>query len=136
MKTHLLLLAVFAATTLSAQNQPVLGEEAVKVSDNVCAIMGFPNIAIIVGNRATLVVDTGLGPGQPRDHSARCGQACPCQPKTLSYNDTFPSRARRRAIWFSPAYDPDPQFCTAAGNGTARQRNGGHGPTNGSRNGL
>ena len=62
MKTKFLLLAAFAAAILSAQNQPVLGEEAVKVSDNVWAIMGFPNVAIIVGNRATLVVDTGLGP--------------------------------------------------------------------------
>jgi hypothetical protein len=62
MKTNLLLLAAFAAALLSAQNQPVLGEEAIKVSDNVWAIMGFPNVAIIVGNRATLVVDTGLGP--------------------------------------------------------------------------
>src|ERR1700693_558026 len=62
MKTKLLLLAAFAAAVLSAQNQPVLGEEAVKVSDNVWAIMGFPNIAIIAGTRATLVVDTGLGP--------------------------------------------------------------------------
>jgi glyoxylase-like metal-dependent hydrolase (beta-lactamase superfamily II) len=61
MKTKLLLLAVFAAAILPAQNQPVLGDQAVKVSDNVWAIMGFPNIAIIVGNRATLVVDTGLG---------------------------------------------------------------------------
>src|SRR5580700_890083 len=58
----LLLLAAFGAAVLSAQNQPVLGEEAIKVSDNVWAIMGFPNIAIIVGSRATLVVDTGLGP--------------------------------------------------------------------------
>ena len=56
------LLTAFAAVVLSAQNQPVLGEKTVKVSDNVWAIMGFPNIAIIVGNRATLVVDTGLGP--------------------------------------------------------------------------
>jgi glyoxylase-like metal-dependent hydrolase (beta-lactamase superfamily II) len=32
------------------------------VSDHVYAIMGFPNIGIVVGNRATLVVDTGLGP--------------------------------------------------------------------------
>src|SRR6266849_6365976 len=62
MQTHLPFLAAFAATILSAQNQPVLGEEAVKVSGNVWAIMGFPNVAIIVGNRATLVVDTGLGP--------------------------------------------------------------------------
>ena len=56
-----LLLAVFAGV-LSAQNQPVLEEDTVKVSDHVWAIMGLPNIAIIVGNGATLVVDTGLGP--------------------------------------------------------------------------
>lgn len=62
MKTKALLLAAFASSIVSAQNQPVLGEEAVKVSDNVWAIMGFPNIGIVVGNRATLVVDTGLGP--------------------------------------------------------------------------
>ncbi len=62
MKTKLLLLAAFGAAILPAQNQPVLGEETVKVSDNVWAIMGFPNIGIVVGNRATLVVDTGLGP--------------------------------------------------------------------------
>jgi glyoxylase-like metal-dependent hydrolase (beta-lactamase superfamily II) len=61
MKIKILLLAAFA-TILSAQNQPVLGEETVKVSGNVWAIMGFPNIGIVVGNRATLVVDTGLGP--------------------------------------------------------------------------
>src|SRR5580693_737659 len=62
MKTKFLLVAAFAASILLAQNQPVLGEEAVKVSDNVWAIIGFPNVAIVVGNRATLVVDTGLGP--------------------------------------------------------------------------
>jgi len=62
MKTRLLLLSAFTTAILSAQNQPVLGKDAVKVSDNVWAIMGFPNIAIVVGNRATLVVDTGLGP--------------------------------------------------------------------------
>ena len=33
-----------------------------KVSNHVWAIMGFPNIAIVVGTSATLVVDTGLGP--------------------------------------------------------------------------
>jgi glyoxylase-like metal-dependent hydrolase (beta-lactamase superfamily II) len=32
------------------------------VSDHVWAIIGFPNIGIVVGSRATLVVDTGLGP--------------------------------------------------------------------------
>jgi glyoxylase-like metal-dependent hydrolase (beta-lactamase superfamily II) len=57
-----ILLAAVCAAMLSAQSQPVLGEDTVKVSDHVWAIMGFPNIAIVVGGRATLVVDTGLGP--------------------------------------------------------------------------
>jgi glyoxylase-like metal-dependent hydrolase (beta-lactamase superfamily II) len=45
-----------------AQNSPIVGEDTVKVSDHVWAIMGFPNIGIVVGGSATLVVDTGLGP--------------------------------------------------------------------------
>lgn len=45
-----------------AQQQPFVGEETTKISDHVWAIMGFPNIGIVVGTRATLVVDTGLGP--------------------------------------------------------------------------
>jgi glyoxylase-like metal-dependent hydrolase (beta-lactamase superfamily II) len=36
--------------------------QVTRVSDHVYAIMGFPNIGIVAGNRATLVVDTGLGP--------------------------------------------------------------------------
>src|SRR3954453_16832510 len=62
MKTKLLALAALAAAVLSAQNQPVLGEETVKVSEHVWAIMGWPNIGIVIGSRATLIVDTGLGP--------------------------------------------------------------------------
>jgi glyoxylase-like metal-dependent hydrolase (beta-lactamase superfamily II) len=45
-----------------AQNSPMLTENTIKVSDHVWAIMGFPNIGIVVGKTATLVVDTGLGP--------------------------------------------------------------------------
>jgi glyoxylase-like metal-dependent hydrolase (beta-lactamase superfamily II) len=47
----------------SAQlKQPLLSEDNLKrVSDHVYAIEGFPNVAIIVGSRATMVVDTGLG---------------------------------------------------------------------------
>ena len=62
MKTKLLVLGACAAAILAAQNQPVLGEETVKVSEHVWAIMGWPNIGIVVGSRAVLVVDTGLGP--------------------------------------------------------------------------
>jgi glyoxylase-like metal-dependent hydrolase (beta-lactamase superfamily II) len=43
--------------------QPLVSENALKkVSDHVYVIMGFPNIGIVVGTRATLVIDTGLGP--------------------------------------------------------------------------
>ncbi|MEO8368096.1 MAG: MBL fold metallo-hydrolase [Candidatus Solibacter sp.] len=62
MRIKLFLLGAFFAAALAAQNQPVLGEDTVKVSEHVWAIMGWPNIAIVVGSRATLIVDTGLGP--------------------------------------------------------------------------
>src|ERR1700730_17417837 len=59
----LLILAVLAATSAAAQmSQPIIGENTTRISDHVWAIMGFPNIAIVVGGHATLVVDTGLGP--------------------------------------------------------------------------
>src|SRR5580692_7785966 len=58
-----LTLAALAATSAFAQmSQPIVSENTTKISDHVWAIMGFPNIAIVVGSRATLVVDTGLGP--------------------------------------------------------------------------
>jgi glyoxylase-like metal-dependent hydrolase (beta-lactamase superfamily II) len=45
------------------QNQPLLPENSVtRVSDHVYAIQAWPNVGIIVGDRATLVVDTGMGP--------------------------------------------------------------------------
>lgn len=53
---------VLAATAAAQMPQPLVTENTVKISDHVWAIMGFPNIAIIAGDRATLVVDTGLGP--------------------------------------------------------------------------
>jgi glyoxylase-like metal-dependent hydrolase (beta-lactamase superfamily II) len=62
-----LLAVVSTLTTLPAiaqvshMREPILGESTTKVSDHVWEITGFPNIAIVVGSRATLVVDTGLG---------------------------------------------------------------------------
>ncbi len=59
----LIALICLAYMNASAQMaQPLLGENATKISDHVWAIMGFPNVAIVIGARATLVVDTGLGP--------------------------------------------------------------------------
>ncbi|MGH9538939.1 MAG: MBL fold metallo-hydrolase, partial [Terriglobales bacterium] len=58
----LALLALTAANAFAQMSQPMVTENPTKISDHVWAIMGFPNIAIVVGSRATLVVDTGLGP--------------------------------------------------------------------------
>lgn len=62
MKANRLLVALLMGSAVFAQTQPVLGEDTTKVSDHVWAIMGWPNVAIVVGSHATLVVDTGLGP--------------------------------------------------------------------------
>jgi glyoxylase-like metal-dependent hydrolase (beta-lactamase superfamily II) len=65
MKSLSKLPALAALTTLAAlaqMPQPLVSENATKISDHVWAIMGFPNIAIVVGSHATLVVDTGMGP--------------------------------------------------------------------------
>jgi glyoxylase-like metal-dependent hydrolase (beta-lactamase superfamily II) len=65
MKSLSKLVALAALTTAAAfaqMAQPMVGENTTQISDHVWAIMGFPNIAIVVGSRATLVVDTGMGP--------------------------------------------------------------------------
>lgn len=51
-----------AAEPPQGANYAVPENATMKVSDHVYVIMGFPNIGIVVGDRATLVVDTGLGP--------------------------------------------------------------------------
>jgi glyoxylase-like metal-dependent hydrolase (beta-lactamase superfamily II) len=56
-------IAVIAATS-HAQGFPsaVIPENQVThVSEHISVIMSFPNVAIVVGDRATLVVDTGMG---------------------------------------------------------------------------
>ena len=56
------LLLLVAASANAQMMQPMIGENTTRISDHVWAIMGFPNIAIVVGAHSTLVVDTGLGP--------------------------------------------------------------------------
>jgi glyoxylase-like metal-dependent hydrolase (beta-lactamase superfamily II) len=66
---NLLAAAMIVATATivvarAAQGPPALmlpENQVIHVSDHVSAILGFPNIGIVVGDRATLVVDTGLG---------------------------------------------------------------------------
>ncbi len=62
--------AVASAQNAPQQN-PILGENTVKVSDHVWAIMGWPNIGIVVGESATLVVDTGLGAAHGWCHGSK-----------------------------------------------------------------
>jgi glyoxylase-like metal-dependent hydrolase (beta-lactamase superfamily II) len=42
---------------------PTLTETSTKVSDHVFMTAGFPNVVYVIGDAATLVVDTGLGNG-------------------------------------------------------------------------
>src|ERR1700676_3541419 len=60
---RMLLLGAAVIAMAMGQNQPLLPEGSVThVSEHVYAIQGWPNVGIIVGDRATLVVDTGMGP--------------------------------------------------------------------------
>ena len=62
-RTSALLISGWVLASLAAaQNMPLVQENSTRISEHVYAIVGFPNIGIVIGNRATLVVDTGLGP--------------------------------------------------------------------------
>ena len=79
MKSLSILLTLAALLTghgLAQMNHTMVGEDTVKISDHVWAIMGFPNIAIVVGSRATLVVDTGMGREKWSHRRRHRGQAC------------------------------------------------------------
>ncbi len=117
----ILYLAALIATSTAALAQfdqsVILPENSAKrVSDHVYAIMGFPNIAIVVGSRATLVVDTGMG--------ARNGQIIAREVEKLSKNQVLylttthfhPEHAAGEP-GFPAANDFDPRHRTAAGNG-------------------
>jgi glyoxylase-like metal-dependent hydrolase (beta-lactamase superfamily II) len=82
--TLLALSILWPAARASAQRitDPIVPQNMVKkVSDHVSLIMSFPNIALVVGNRATLVVDTGMG--------ARNGAVVYGEAQKLSKNQTM-----------------------------------------------
>jgi glyoxylase-like metal-dependent hydrolase (beta-lactamase superfamily II) len=51
----------FSVLGLGQQSMLLPENSVTRVSEHVYAIVGFPNIGIVVGDRATLVVDTGIG---------------------------------------------------------------------------
>jgi len=57
----ILMSAACAAVAQGPRKAELYSGETSKISDHVWVMMGNPNIAIIVGTRGTLVVDTGLG---------------------------------------------------------------------------
>jgi len=56
-----------------------------RVSDHVYVIMGFPNVGVVVGSKATLVVDTGMG---PRNGAVAAGEAAKLAKNPLLYLTT------------------------------------------------
>jgi glyoxylase-like metal-dependent hydrolase (beta-lactamase superfamily II) len=77
----LTLVALAATSALAQMSQPMVSENTTRISDHVWAIMGFPNIAIVVGSHATLVVDTGLGPKNGATAARAAAKLAPNNPK-------------------------------------------------------
>ena len=71
LKHYLLFLGATLALAQIPSTQQVPENSTTRVSDHVYAIVGFPNIAIVTGSRATLVVDTGMGPAMVRSLCAK-----------------------------------------------------------------
>jgi glyoxylase-like metal-dependent hydrolase (beta-lactamase superfamily II) len=53
--------AVVSEANAQSSMPPLSADSTMQVSPHVYAMIGFPNIDIVVGDRATLVVDTGMG---------------------------------------------------------------------------
>jgi glyoxylase-like metal-dependent hydrolase (beta-lactamase superfamily II) len=119
----LLALAALAATSALAQmSQPMVDENPTKISDHVWAIMGFPNIAIVVGSHATLVVDTGLGPNGAT--AARvAAKLAPNNPKLFLTTTHFHPEHAAGEPGFPPATILIRNAVQQAGNGEARPGN-------------
>jgi glyoxylase-like metal-dependent hydrolase (beta-lactamase superfamily II) len=85
----LLSLTALAATSAFAQmSQPMVNENTTKISEHVWAIMGFPNIAIVVGSHAKLVVDTGLGPKNGATAARVAAKLAPNNPRLFFLTTT------------------------------------------------
>jgi glyoxylase-like metal-dependent hydrolase (beta-lactamase superfamily II) len=103
MKSLSILLTLAATSALAQMSQPMVSEDTTKISDHVWAIIGFPNIAIVVGNHATLVVDTGLGPKNGATAARVAARLAPNNPKLFLTTTHFhPEHAAGE-----PGFPPD-----------------------------
>jgi glyoxylase-like metal-dependent hydrolase (beta-lactamase superfamily II) len=69
--------------------QPILDESTTRISEHVWEITGFPNVAIVVGGRATLVVDTGLGARNGATVARVAARLAPSNPKLFLTSTHF-----------------------------------------------
>jgi len=83
-----------------------------KISDHVWVMMGNPNIAIIVGTRGTLVVDTGLG-APNGEVIARTAQKLSPAGAKLYLTTRISTRSMRRRARLPREHRPDPQHRSA-----------------------
>ena len=58
---RILVAAFLAASAFGQFPSPTLTDTSTKVSDHIYMTSGFPNVVYVIGDAATLVVDTGLG---------------------------------------------------------------------------
>lgn len=98
MRTTLgLALLGLAAATASGQtdadrDRPLSGD-TVKLSEHVWQIVGWPNVGIVVGKDATLVVDTGLGPRNGATVAAAAKRLAPGNKLYLTTTHFHPEHA-------------------------------------------
>jgi len=79
-----------SAVTKAQLAQPLVSEDTLKrVSEHVYALVGFPNIGIVVGTRGTLVIDTGLGERNGATVVRAAQKTCQ-RPQPVSYEYALP----------------------------------------------
>ncbi len=120
------LASLLIANGWAQMSQPMVGEDTIKISDHVWAIMGFPNIAIIAGSRSTLVVDTGLGPKNGATAARVAAKLAPNNAKLFLTTTHFHPEHAAGEPGFPAGHHPHPRRSAAAGNGEAWAGDGRH----------
>lgn len=88
---------LFVTCAHAQATSPLVGNEVTKVSEHVWAIMGFPNIGIVVGSRGVLIVDTGLGPQNGATVARLARKLAPTQRIYLTTTHFHPEHAAGEA---------------------------------------
>jgi glyoxylase-like metal-dependent hydrolase (beta-lactamase superfamily II) len=104
-------------------DHPLLSEETTRISDHVWAIMGFPNVAIVVGDHATLVVDTGLGAKNGATVARVATKLAPNNKKLFLTTTHFHPEHAGGEPGFPAGTNSDPGCGAAARDGEARTGN-------------